>query len=868
MAFPTYPATSFEQAVDLAIFSSNQLGQVINGDATTEVETLNGNIPSVRKALVDNFYFKDPIDWAAGQAETVFNQLRFYSNGILSAYYYAPAASTTNPIAMSNTPEGDSNWVLYSTQQQVVPAEVYPWYFDTANGSETVISPPYIFDSAIVTINGVVQVPGVAYTIQDSKITLTEPLGLDPDSGKPNLFFAYLGKVEAGTADYVQSTVLSSNIGASLIGEVGSCTALRSLIPTRTNQKVEVKGYNAGTSTGGGKFYYVADTTTADDGGTFFRVDANGGWKRSTPNIDGLNILHFGAICDGVTNDAAAIVRMHNWSMALGSTFGPGVIIPAGKTAVDTIDLGTAEIPAFKIRGPQREYGHLVSATLIPFSKTQTTPMFTFCARRMEVSNLRLNGTGTVQPFFKNTVTRGAFARVHSIRADGIGGRAFQLVDTLDCKFDQVYSYNGKAAFIWVTWSNLSPGAWDHPTAIEISNFNFNSHTGEYVVSAIRAGQSMMYNGWFDHNENPFDISQGGWTLDNITMENSTNPAGTKYAKLIQIYCRWAQGAGLDDTVSGYTKDMDLLNGGSGNIPSWVTNGYDQGSINMTPQGSKFDSGVSMEFEYSNLILTNTTSQPQWYQVGRVCTTGQGQTWKMKIIGTAGWDGTGTSLTRPDSTNFGGGEATIYFESKQPTADYTTSGEMHWFAEGSSPITAVKYLHYYGYTTVYVQMATYCKVASVFLETTGVSRLQAGTPFWFRQDGIAMTEVDVNAVAHIATAVKRWAINGGGYGAYGIGMDLDSGNIVLNAATVTNAAARHLPVSLLGTTFYMPMQDTNQSLRIPVYSYADLPSPSTNVYGIVLCRDTTLAQAMQPLFSNGITWYLVSDPSNTSWRPA
>lgn len=868
MAFPTYPATSFEQAVDLAIFSSNQLGGVINGDATTEVETVNGNIPSVRKALVDNFFFKNPIPWAAGQAETVFNQLRYFENGILSAYYYAPSAATTNPVAMSNTPEGDSNWVLYSVKQQQIPAEVHPWYFDSATGSETVISPPYVFDSAIVTINGVVQVPGVAYTIQDSKIRLTEPLGVDPDDGKPNLFFAYLGKVEASTADYVQATVLSSNIGASLIGEVGSCTALRTLIPTRTNQKVEVKGYRAGSSIGGGKFYYVADTSTVDDGGTFFRVDANGGWKRATPEIDGLNIQHFGAATDGVTNDADAILRMHRWSVAIDTRFGPGVILPAGKTAVDTINLGTAEIPSFKIRGPQRDYGHLVSATLVPFSKTQTTPMFTFCARYMEVSNMRLLGTGTVQPYFVNTVVRGSYVRVHSIRADGLGGRAFQVIDSIDTKFDQVFSYNAKAAFLWVTWSNLSPGAWDHPTAIEITNFMFQTHTNEYAVSAIRAGQSMMYNGWFNSCEYPFDISQGGWTLDNITMENAKYPAAVKYAKLIQVYCRWAQGAGLDYDVSGYTQDMDLVNGGSGKIPAWVTNGYDQGTVSLTPQASKFDGGLAMKFQYSTLILTNTTSQTQWYQVGRVQTTGQGQTYKMRIVGTAGWDSTGTTLNRPDSTNFGGGEATIYFESKVPTAQNTTSGEMHWFAEGSSPILAVKYLHYYGYSTVYVQMASYCRVASVFLETTGPSHLEAGSPFWFRQDAIAMTDVDVNAVAGIQTAVKRWAINGGGYGTYGIGMDLDNGNVLLNANTVTNAAARHLPVNLYGTTYYMPMQDTNQSLRVPVYSYADLPAATTNVYGIVMCRNTTLPQTMQPLFSSGSKWYLLSDPSNSTWMPA
>lgn len=865
--FPAYPATSFEQAVDLTIFSSNQLGDVINLDATSEIETETGLIPSLRKSLVDNFFFKSPIDWASGESETVFNQLRFFSNGVLSAYYYAPTATTVNPVPMGTTPVGDANWVIYSIQQQQIPSEVYPWLYETGNGEELVISPPYVFDSAIVTINGIVQIPNVSYTVENSQIILKEPLGTDPDTGEPNLLFAYLGKVEQATSDYVQATVLASNIGSSLIGEVGSCTSLRSLLPTKTNQKVEVKGYNNGSSKGGGKFYYVADSTTADDGGTFFRVSSAGGWKRATPAIEGLNITHFGAACDGITNDADAIVRMHNWSVALDNRFGPGVILPPGKTAVDTINLGTAEIPSFKIRGPQRDYGHLVSATLVPFSATQTTPMFTFCARYMEVSNLRMLGTGTVQPWFVNTVTRGAFVRVHSIRADGIGGRGFQIIDTLDTKFDQVYSYNGKAGFLWVTWSNLSPGAWDHPTAIELSNFMFQSHTNEYAVSAIRAGQSMMYNGWFNNCEYPFDISQGGWTLDNITMENSVNPAGIKYSKLIEIYCRWAQGAGLDDTVSGYTPDMDLVNGGSGNIPNWVTNGYDQGRIQLTPQAVKFDGGFSKEFEYSNLIMTNTTGQGQWVQVGRLMQQGQGRTFKMEILGTNGWDSTGSSLTRPTATNFGGGKATIYVESKVPAAETTATGEVHWFGEGSCPISDVMYLHYYSYTTVYVKMASYALSAAVFVEANGSSRLQTGTPFWFRQDNTIMTEEQVLAVANIKTAVKRWAINGGQYSGAGIGMDLDNAKLLLNATTTVSAASRYLPVSLYGTDYYVPMQETNQSVRIPVYNFADLPAATTNVYGIVLCRNTTLSPAMQPLFSNGSAWYLVSDPSNTTWKP-
>lgn len=114
--YPVYPATTFTQAVELTIFASNQLHDVINGDALTTVETENGDIPTLRKALVDNLYFKTPIDWVEGESTTVFNQL-YYFQGTLSTsgWYYAPQATLDNPITMGSTPSDDDNWRLYET---------------------------------------------------------------------------------------------------------------------------------------------------------------------------------------------------------------------------------------------------------------------------------------------------------------------------------------------------------------------------------------------------------------------------------------------------------------------------------------------------------------------------------------------------------------------------------------------------------------------------------------------------------------------------------------------------------------------------------------------------------------------------------
>lgn len=49
--FPTYPAITFAQATELAIFSANQLHELINGSETDVVVAEDGDIDSVRKTL-------------------------------------------------------------------------------------------------------------------------------------------------------------------------------------------------------------------------------------------------------------------------------------------------------------------------------------------------------------------------------------------------------------------------------------------------------------------------------------------------------------------------------------------------------------------------------------------------------------------------------------------------------------------------------------------------------------------------------------------------------------------------------------------------------------------------------------------------
>ena len=104
--------TTYSEAVEQTITAGEQIHQIVNGTATTEVTVEDGSkVPSIRKALLDNFYFKDPIVWQVGQTENVFNQLRQFTDG---SWWYAPSATASNPTSMGVTPVGDPLWKIYS----------------------------------------------------------------------------------------------------------------------------------------------------------------------------------------------------------------------------------------------------------------------------------------------------------------------------------------------------------------------------------------------------------------------------------------------------------------------------------------------------------------------------------------------------------------------------------------------------------------------------------------------------------------------------------------------------------------------------------------------------------------------------------
>jgi hypothetical protein len=106
MGKSTYPATNNQEAVDLNILNANAFHMVLNGDATTDVPTYEGNgtIPSVAKALHTMAAYKVPIPWEEGVSEADILQPRVFADNI-----FVPIRV---PAVMDSIPS-DLYWKLY-----------------------------------------------------------------------------------------------------------------------------------------------------------------------------------------------------------------------------------------------------------------------------------------------------------------------------------------------------------------------------------------------------------------------------------------------------------------------------------------------------------------------------------------------------------------------------------------------------------------------------------------------------------------------------------------------------------------------------------------------------------------------------------
>lgn len=107
----------FDEAVDQVILDSERLHTVVNGDALTSATAEDGSLlPSIRKALVDNLYFKTPlIAWSQGTLVREYNQLYLFTDSTgRGSWWYAPTAMQSKAVQMGESPMNDPAWRVFA----------------------------------------------------------------------------------------------------------------------------------------------------------------------------------------------------------------------------------------------------------------------------------------------------------------------------------------------------------------------------------------------------------------------------------------------------------------------------------------------------------------------------------------------------------------------------------------------------------------------------------------------------------------------------------------------------------------------------------------------------------------------------------
>lgn len=546
----------------------------------------------------------------------------------------------------------------------------------------------------------------------------------------------------AGGAAKAEIDNLKKPDGLKYIGGCASVAALRLQEPETDLQKIDVIGYHTGSSVGGGEFVFDAtDTITPDDGGMCIVTAGGARWKRNFDDLNHVYVTHFGASPGGLEDCAEAVAAMFDWSAKTNPSI--GVKFPAGKFFISKFDISSKYISFFRVTGAPVEFGYFPTTTIV--SDRKDGFIFHVKARFVELANLYFDGEYDKEEnkkgFFKNICIEGQFFRGKCLRWNNIGGNALSLIDTLDTKIDQFYSNKSYDDLILITWSNGPNGNWDHSTAVELTNFNI-QYAYVNAFNIQRATQSIINNGWIEHSENPGDLSNGHWLIKALSIESSTNPLDLTYARIVNLNMSLQDGGKITTTTLGKEE--------------WLS-AFERGYTEIEPHGVRTTGSINYGFVTSEARIVNNKSSSQWFELGFFSIPNDGDTVSIKLIGSLGFDATAVDY-RVRSTRHGNGEGLIRLQRIQGR---TVAA---WEGSGSNPLLDVRFTSVSGAVTVYISLGPWVSVASPLVETTSKDRYYAGSCFYWRPRGIAMTEEEVNAVEGIKQALPQAAWGAGGKG--------------------------------------------------------------------------------------------------------
>lgn len=568
---------------------------------------------------------------------------------------------------------------------------------------------------------------------------------------------------------------------------------LKAYEPTASGEVVLVREYNAGTGVGGGLFISdVTDSSTPDDKGINIHTTGKKLWKRRIDDYNLINVTHFGAVPDGKTDCADAVLNMWYWSRVQTNSLALyqniGIRFPAGRFMISKFDVSkNDEIPVFRLAGEPVKFGYFPTTTLVS-DKEDGGVMFNINARRTEITGLiidgesdKKNGPLNTKGFYKNSLSKGQYLRVSSVHFINLGGRGLDVRDTLDCKIDQWYANGCQAPVIYARPSGED--SWDHITAIELSNFNVQYGYDENMLDLPRATQSLIRNGWIEHTEFPGDLSNGQWEIEALSLEDNTNALICHHTRLVSTQLNLQSGSKIDTAEEG---------------DEWLSV-YERGQTYIENHGIRVG---SLNFNYitSQEYMDNSKpDKPNWFLLGEV----EIEEWttivEIKLVGTSRadvMDGT----QRDFDAKTPEGSATLSLQNVSGTVQGS------WSAEGSSPVTAV-YIERTGSSKVkiYLKIAARAGFVKALLTTNSPDRFLKPTCFRFIK---SYTQVDDATAASLDGEPEKWCYMQHWSGNDSVGFGYNNDNELL---------------------FHAPVVDDNQMIvRVNGKKYAIALTPQAN----------------------------------------
>lgn len=620
---------------------------------------------------------------------------------------------------------------------------------------------------------------------------------------------------------------------------------LATLVPAEEGHLALLREYNSGTGQGGGTFIAVAGAGTSDLGMTQ-SVNDDFHWVRYIDPAKA-DVTMFGAVADGTTDCADAVTAMFNWYTGSGNIFQRiGIQFPAGEFAISSMPASTTQIPMFRCVGLGHDQLGYNNATRLWLIGDADSICFDVVARWTEIGNFQIQGDGlagdtVVRHFFRNSVTQGQHVRVFNMYIQDVYGRMFQLIDSLDSKFSQVYAQRGHDNLIRVLASGEL--SWDHSTAIEISNSTIQSFVGtsdqDGVFFIPHCTQAMMWNVWIEFCDYPGNLTNGEWALHSLAMESNTNPLYMGQTRLAQYSCSNANGAGIDITTDKSVNNI------TGEPETNTLSSYEAGQVSIYSHGIYANASLQESLHYTGKMYSNSGSgSAVWINVGYFVGAATAETYRIHFV-------TRNGFATPSSSNGGlEGDCVVTIQNRGATTNTVT-----WHGQrGTSGILAVRYEKpFTSDTRLYVQLAGFSRMG-VRVTSTGTTRLDAGVHSYVNWTMTEISSDDLSAITDLQTPIS---VNTWGTTTAGIIADGDNTLLDFYTTQVTENSTTKIAVKVNGTEGRIPFT-TGNFLNIGHWRVADLLAASATLGDITSVNtftdQTGTSLVEQVVYYDGTRW--------------